>query len=142
MGRVEMNPGFKAEYAARFGPGWQDQTAPLVAAALTTTEPVLTGNMLLETDVTPFTDDVGRPALRARGKAHYTAYVDQGTGLYGPLAKWITPTTAKALSWIDQSSGKRVYAKRTRGQRGQHFFARAMRMVFNRVIEHPFGQQR
>lgn len=135
-----MNQNYKAEFLADFGPAWQRDVAPKLGAAIVATMPLDTGNMILESSVEPFTDSQGRPSLRVKGKAFYTQFVDQGTGLYGPLKKWITPTTAKALSWVDRDSGRRITRRRVRGQRGQHFFRRALEMVFDRVVEHPYGQ--
>lgn len=135
-----MNQNYPAEFTAQFGHRWQQDVAPKVSAAIVATMPLDTGNMILETSVEPIIDSQGRPTLRVRGKAFYTAWVDQGTGLYGPLKKWITPTTAKALSWTSRETGQRVTRRRVRGQRGQHFFRRALEMVFDRVTEHPYGQ--
>lgn len=141
MGRVDMNPAYKEEYVAEVGPLWQENTRPMVAAALVACMPLDTGNMILQSSVDPFTDSEGRPALRAIGRAFYTAYVDQGTGLFGPLAKMITPKEAKGvMSWVPNATGKRVFAKATRGQPGQHFFARSLAMVFDNVVEHPYGR--
>jgi hypothetical protein len=139
MGRVVMNPNFKQEYVDAVGPEWQREVGELGATAISAAMPIETGNMRLLLDVSPFTDDEGRPAIRYTGRADYTGYVDQGTGLYGPLAKYITPKTAKALSWIGPG-GKRITRAKVAGQRGQHFFYRGLRGFFNRVVEHPFGR--
>lgn len=141
MGRVEMNQAFPQEYAQDFGPAWQRQVTPMLGTAIVTAMPVDTGNMVLETSVEEFTDNHGRPALRIRGKAKYTQWVDQGTGLFGPLGKYITPSQGKQfLAWTSRSTGKKVFARRTRGQPGQHFFRRALEAVFDRVDEHPYGR--
>lgn len=140
VGRVVMNPDYKTHFATEVGPRWQETTKPKMAAAIVTCMPLDTGNMILETEVDAFTDNNGRPSLRVTGKAFYTAYVDQGTGLFGPLAKMITPKEANGvMSWVP-NTGKRVFARATRGQPGQHFFARSLEMVFDRVVEHPFGK--
>lgn len=141
MGRVVMNPAYREEFVREVGPLWQEETKPKMAATIVACMPLDTGNMILETEVNPFTDNEGRPALRVLGKAFYTAYVDQGTGLFGPLAKMITPKEAKGfMSWVPNATGKRVFAKATRGQPGQHFFARSLAMVFDSVVEHPYGR--
>jgi hypothetical protein len=139
MGRVDVNPNARGEVMDALSGPWQDRTSELMATTIVTAMPVVTGNMVLETDVNAFTDDEGRPAVRVTGKADYTIFVDQGTGLYGPLHKYITPQVAKALSWIG-TDGKRVTRSRTRGQPGQHFFARSLRAIFGRVDEHPYGR--
>lgn len=41
-------------------------------------------------------------------------FLEEGTGIYGPMKKPITPVNAKALSWIDQN-GERVFAKSVKG---------------------------
>lgn len=141
MGRVEMNAAYPEEFAREFGPAWQQNTAPKVQAALVTAMPIDTGQMVLESGVEPFIDSQGRYSLRAYGKARYTKWVDQGTGLFGPLAKYITPSAGREfMKWTSRETGRPVYAKRTRGQPGQHFFRRAMEMVFSRVEEHRFGR--
>lgn len=141
MGRVVVNQSAVADLHRDVGEAWQVDTKPRLSAAIVTTMPIDTGNMVLETTVEPFTDDAGRPSLRVRGKAFYTAFVDQGTGLWGPLAKYITPSKGKTvMKWVSRETGRTVYAKRTKGQPGQHFFRRAMEMLFDHVEEHPFGK--
>ena len=134
-----MNPAFKDEYRDAVGPGWQREAGELAETAVTASMPFITGNMRFLTTHEPFTDDLGNPSVRVTGHAEYTIYVDQGTGLYGPLKRWITPKTAKALSWIGEG-GRRVTRSRVRGQRGQHFFYRGLTGFFQRVVEHPYGR--
>lgn len=141
MGRVVMNQNYGEEFAREFGPAWQRDTAPKIAAALVTTMPIDTGEMVLGVEMEEFVDAEGRPSIRARGTAKHTGWVDQGTGLFGPLGKYITPKAGKEfLKWTSRETGRPVYARRTRGQPGQHFFRRALEMVFDRVTEYPFGR--
>lgn len=141
MGRVEINPHFREEYANEFGPQWQREAGDAGAAAITAAMPFQTGNMRFLTEHTPIVDADMNPAIRFKGRAEYTIFVDQGTGIHGPLNKWITPQTAKALSWVG-SNGKRVTASRVRGQRGQRFFNRGLSAVFHRVVEYRYGDGR
>lgn len=143
MGRVVINDAEVQRLKAELGAAWQVDTAPRISAALVTHMPIDTANMVLETDIEPFTDSQGRPSIRATGKAFYTKYVDQGTGIFGPLGKYITPNAPKMyLSWVSRETGLRVYAKRVKGQPGQHFFRKALTDVFgpDSVVEHRFGR--
>lgn len=141
MGRVDMNPDFRREYVAEVGPEWQREAGEFGETSITASMPILTGNMRLLTTREDFTDDEGRPSIRFIGRAEYTEWVDQGTGFHGPFKTWIEPQVAKALSWIDANSGQRVHARRTRGQRGQHFFYRGLTAIFARVVEYPYGRR-
>lgn len=45
----------------------------------------------------------------------YYKYLLYGTGLYGPLNHLIYPVVAKALHWVDPSSGEDVFAAYIKG---------------------------
>lgn len=62
-------------------------------------------------------------------KAPYDYFQEVGTGLYGPLRRWITPKRAKFLSWVNED-GDRIFARRVRGVKPQRFFYGAMVAVF------------
>lgn len=143
MSRVIPNPEFRREYADTTGVEWQRTVGHTTHAHIVAGAPRWTGDMQQESSVEPFTDEEGRPAFRVSFRRRYTELVDQGTGLYGPLKRWITPQTAKVLSWIDRESGKRVFAKRVRGQPGQRFFYRGLVAVFgeSRVREYRYGRK-
>lgn len=53
---------------------------------------------------------------------HYTIYQEKGIGP-------VTPVKAKALRFKPKGSGKFVFAQRTRGFSGGHFFRNAMRAL-------------
>jgi hypothetical protein len=81
-------------------------------------------------DSLPAPRDTGRllsglSAVRLRGttlhagifrppQAIYGAYLNEGTGIYGPTGKPIVPTQAKVLSWVSAASG-RVFAASVKG---------------------------
>jgi len=52
-------------------------------------------------------------------KVHYASYVEEGTGIYGPMKRRIFPKTKKALYW----SGAPHPFKSVRGQRPRRFMA-------------------
>ena len=59
--------------------------------------------------------------------AKYVGFVNYGTGP-------IYPKHAKVLHWV--SGGKDVFAKSTKGQKGQHFIERAISNVTPRIDQH------
>lgn len=133
MGRVTVNrTAVRDAYRRNVVPDWQRTVGDHMESAVRAAMPVDTGRMSTELSHEPITHPDGNPGIRLTGKAFYTEWVDQGTGLYGPLNRWITPKRAKALSWM--ADGKRITRKRVRGQPGQHFFARGLRAVFDRVV--------
>ena len=137
MGRVEINrAAVHQAYRQHAAPEWQQKTGEAMQSAVGAAMPLVTGFMRVALDTQPITHPNGDPGVRLIGRADYTEFVDQGTGLYGPLKQWITPKRAKYLSWVGPTGG-RVFAKRTRGQPGQHFFARGLRAIFTRVEERP-----
>ena len=61
----------------------------------------------------------------------YAPYLEYGTGLFatfGPKTR-IIPTKAKALSWIDPRTGKRVFAKSVKGITPRFFFTKSLDLV-------------
>lgn len=81
--------------------------------------PVKTSNL-----VRMITSDVsrdGRVGIVNAG-ADYSLYVHEGTGLYGPKKKKITPKTKKALHW----AGARHPVKSVKGMKGRPFFREAL----------------
>jgi hypothetical protein len=64
----------------------------------------------------------------AESNLDYAPFVEEGTGLYGPYRRMyeIRPKNPNGwLSWIDQETGERIFAKRVRhpGSPGSHMFA-------------------
>ena len=137
MGRVTVSrTAVRAAYVKNVVPEWQREVGERMEFAVATAAPFDTGLLREQLKAEPITHPNGNPGIRLYGKAKYTEWVDQGTGLYGPLKKWITPKRAKALSWVSKG-GTRVTRKAVRGQPGQHFFARGLQAVFSRVVERP-----
>lgn len=66
--------------------------------------------------------------------AHYTSYVNDGTGIYGPLGKPIRPKTAKALKFTTKS-GKTVFAKSVRGIKPRRFVEKSITQTERRNDE-------
>lgn len=56
----------------------------------------------------------GKPAVRVGTNVFYALYVHDGTGIYGPRGRYITPVSAKFLSW-KLKGGKRVFALKVKG---------------------------
>lgn len=56
--------------------------------------------------------------------AVYASWVNDGTGLYGPMKRKITPKNASALKFTYQ--GQTVFAKSVKGQRGQKFVEKSI----------------
>lgn len=61
----------------------------------------------------------------------YGKWVESGTGIYGPFGALIKPKTGNVLVWrefnpmVRPSAEGKVFAKWSRGQKGQHFIQRA-----------------
>lgn len=68
----------------------------------------------------------GYPAADIGTNVFYARWAHDGTGIYGPRGRYITPRRAKFLRWYSKSSGKPIFAKRIRGMRGSHFLERAL----------------
>ena len=66
-----------------------------------------------------------------RNNAHYLPWVNDGTGVYGPLHHRITPKHAKTLHF--HWKGKEWFLKSVKGQKGQHFVERSMSEVIRSV---------
>ena len=134
MGSVSVNrEAVHAAYRRDVVPDWQEDVGRLGQSAIGAAMPVVTGFMVTALKHEPITHPNGDPGIRWTGRADYTDFVDQGTGLYGSLHRPITPRTKKALSWIGANG--RVTARSVKGQPGQHFFATGLRAIFGRYIE-------
>lgn len=137
MAGFRRNPAFVREWIEENGPRWEMEVGAATAAAIQAAAPYQTGFLKTTIESTPIGG--AQPRFRVSARADYAAYVDQGTGLYGPDKKYITPRVAKALSWI--ADGQRVYAKRVRGQPGQRFFLTGLTAIFgDNVEEHRYGR--
>ncbi|MFI7278507.1 hypothetical protein [Streptomyces sp. NPDC049879] len=69
-----------------------------------------------------------RPNRQIRGRVFsddpVVQYLEQGTGLYGPRGRRITPRTSKALRF--ELGGQVIFAKSVRGMRKQPFMRRSL----------------
>lgn len=65
---------------------------------------------------------------RVEARTPYAAYVEMGTGIYGPKHKPITPKHAKVLAWrTGASKPTRLSGRVRRGDQGQTIFARSVK---------------
>lgn len=137
MARFDANPNFVREWVDQNGPEWERQVGELAAEAISAAAPVRSGFLKQSITHRGYTDAEGRRSIRFTALADYAEAVDQGTGLYGPLKKYITPKRAETLAFY--IGGKKVFADKVAGAPGQHFFYRGLSAVFDRVVEHRFG---
>lgn len=122
---------------------WTDAAARIGKIAIQAAAPVDTGPDslpgLLKQSIRsgPVTSPLG-PTVRYWTRVDFAMYQEVGTGLYGPLHKWITPTVAKALTWI-ADDGRRVFAKRSAGSKPQYYFRDGMYATFGRKNVRYYG---
>lgn len=64
--------------------------------------------------------------VRVGTNVAYALWVHDGTGIYGPAGRMITPQRAARMSWQPRGGGPRVYARATRGMRGRPFLRDAV----------------
>lgn len=69
----------------------------------------------------------GAPAVIVACNVAYARLIHDGTGLYGPLHRYITPKRAKRLRFRPRGSRRYVYARRVRGMEPNPFLANALR---------------
>lgn len=134
MGRVVRNPRFKAEMGrAENARAWQEAAAAIGTSALQAAAPKETGFLTARIEADPHPTEA-RVRFRANvGQPPYGLFQEVGTGLYGPLRRWITPRRARMLSWVDSNTGLRRFARRVRGTAPKRYFRTAMTAVFARV---------
>lgn len=73
-----------------------------------------------------------------RTAANYAEYVNDGTGLDGPLHRKITPKTKKALKFKPSKGpfkGKTVFAKSVKGIKPRRFVEKSMERTERRIPE-------
>lgn len=112
-----------------------NQVLNLAIAECPVDEGRLRGSLTLE-----MRDVGGLPVARVGSNLPYARFVHDGTGIYGPAHKRITPRNAKALRWPlknNSGSGRRRYkngktagyafAKSVRGVEGRPFLLNALR---------------
>lgn len=74
---------------------------------------------------------VVRPNRQIRGRVYsddpVVRYLEEGTGLYGPRRRRITPRTAKALRF--EAGGQIIFRKSVRGMEPQPFMKRSLEIA-------------
>ncbi len=63
--------------------------------------------------------------------AEYAVYQNEGTGVFGPSHRAITPKKAKALHW--EKGGTHYFAKSVKGVKGKHFVEKATKAVESEI---------
>lgn len=67
----------------------------------------------------------GRPSVRIGTNLRHARWVHDGTGIYGPRRRRITPTTKKALAFQSRR-GRRVVVRSVRGMERNEFLKDAL----------------
>ena len=138
MSRVVMNPTFKAEMGRpENSRPWQREAGLKAQVAISSHAPVRFGT-LANTIYVSFGYERGTTYIFWASTRPYAAFQEHGTGLYGPLKRYITPKRAKFLSWVDTSpgvpggpeGGMRRYAKKVKGTPPTLFMFRGLTDVF------------
>lgn len=139
MARVQRNPRFKNEYRLPANNrGWTDAAARTGKAAIVAAAPRETGFLKQSFKTATYPGRKG-PTVRYIALPEYAIYQEVGTGVYGPLARYITPTTARALSWIDSGSGDRIFARRVRGTPARRYFRKGLEATFGKRNVRYYG---
>lgn len=129
MARVEMNPRLKREYALpQNSRNWTDAAAKTGKSAIAAAAPLRTGFLKSSLRTRTFPGRVG-PTVRYIAVPEYAYWQEVGTGLYGPLGRWITPKRAKVLHWVNEA-GRDVYARRTKGVPPKRYFKKGLEATF------------
>ena len=119
---------------------WVDHADRTTKAAIQAAMPRQTGFMVTSVRSRRLPGEKG-PMIRWEFPADYTVYQEVGTGLYGPLRRYITPTVKQALSWIDNRTGQRRFAKKVKGVKPQRFIRKGMRAAWGRTRVRYFGHR-
>lgn len=65
--------------------------------------------------------------------SRYLAFLDAGTGIYGPAGRRIEPKNSLVLHWIN-NAGESVYAKSVRGIPARNFIQPTISMSLQEVL--------
>lgn len=120
--------------------GWQREAGRLGKAAIQARAPRRFGT-LAATVYVRVEARYGTTVIRYVAPVKYAAFQEHGTGLYGPLKRYITPKRAQYLSWVDTKNspgrpggpdplGPRRFAKRVRGTKPTRFMYRGLADTF------------
>ena len=82
----------------------------------------------------------GVPAVAVGTNVKYAIYVHEGTGLYGPKAKYIVPVSKQALRW--KTRGRGMAARRAAGAGGYTFAQRSSGMRPNPFLKNALPAAR
>lgn len=66
------------------------------------------------------------PVARIGTKTKYALAVHEGTGIYGPKGKPITPKRSKVLVFTSKKTNKLVFARSIKGMKGRPYLRRAL----------------
>lgn len=115
--------------------------ARAASSAVAAAAPKETGFLTTRIEAVPV---FGEPAVRVRagvGDPPYGLFQEVGTGLWGPLRRWITPKRARMLSWIDSTSGRRVFRDRVAGVKPRRYFLAGLAAVVGRGNVDYYGDR-
>lgn len=143
MATVRTNKAFKREMNTPAATKeWQQEIAREGVAAISALAPTGTGRLKSQITAERSTSDASvRFRVTTQSDAPYGLYQEVGTGIYGPLGRYITPKRSRMLSWVDSVTNERVFAKRVRGVRPVHYFKRGLEMLFGPTKVNYYGQQ-
>lgn len=71
-------------------------------------------------------DEIGKIHGQLQTGSGYGGWLEIGTGLHGPKKSRVVPVKANFLSWIDEESGERIFAKSTEGMAAQPYMLPAL----------------
>lgn len=142
MATVRTNSQFKRQMnTPAAAKQWQEQTARLGRTTIQSLAPADTGYLKEKITANPSTSEAKVRFRASTGRVPYGLYQEVGTGIYGPLGRYITPKRARMLSWVDKATRSRVFANRVRGVRPSHYFKRSLEFLFGSSNVRYYGEQ-
>lgn len=110
-----------------FGRGLADAHAKRAQLLAQEEAPKLTGALARTTEIVKRGNDQREFIRIVQPTKRYAQYVHEGTGLFGPFQRRITPKFKRAMRWI--AGGQVVFARSTKGQRPNPFLDRAYKRL-------------
>jgi hypothetical protein len=137
MARVVVNPNLVREMGRpENSRAWQREAANRGKAAISAAAPVRFGT-LASTIFVRYRYDGTTTSVIYGSTRPYAAFQEHGTGLYGPLKRYITPKRSLYLRWVETSPGQPGgpggnvrYAKKVRGSKPTLFMFRGLAQTF------------
>jgi hypothetical protein len=138
MARVVVNRSFAKDMGRpENSRAWQREAGRRGKAAISAAAPVRFGT-LAGTIFVRFVYSGGTTRIIYGSTRPYAAFQEHGTGIYGPLKRYITPKRALYLRWTDSTAGLAGgpdggavhYAKRVRGSKPTKFMYRGLSETF------------